>query len=162
MNGFEKFFIDGFLIFENANLLAVSDFTFVNVEKDERSLLPSTKAQDDLIIAYISRIQDGYLSKMFPATWCVGYSLWDGVDSGSMCWHNDHDEGFDLNVLYYFDTQTPNTGGQIEFKNQTTEHTFYPLANSIVFINQSKQFFHRAYRSTSARRIVSAEFKVIK
>lgn len=162
-----QFLSQGFAVFPEPGLLNVNDFTFENVELVSDPILNAfTPEQHRLMLDFIHHICTKYIEPLYPAYTIVNYAVWDGVDLGSAEWHNDATENFDINCLYYFDTQTVESGGNIEFmwpvSDKHTAHTgVYPVAGTLAFINQQLKFKHKANRSATKRRVASVEFKLL-
>jgi hypothetical protein len=154
------FLTQGYAHFKEPGLLDLSKFNITNVEIDdtlENNFSIEEQAMIDQFVEYVSKKYVGSLYKNYEV---VYYAVWDGVDQGSTEWHNDAVEGFDFNVLYYYDDTDETVGGQIELRNYEGEVCVYPKSGDLVFINQNGKFYHRANRSTAPRRVASIEYKV--
>lgn len=155
-----KFLTQGYAHFKEANLLDLSRFNITNVEIDdnlENNFSLEEQAMMDWFVNYVSK---KYVEPLYKKYEVIYFAVWDGVDLGSTKWHNDAVEGFDFNVLYYYDDTDETVGGQIEFKNHEGEVCIYPKKGDLVFINQNGKFYHRANRSTAPRRVASIEYKI--
>jgi hypothetical protein len=158
----DNFLIKGYAIFSNPNLIDLSLFKIINVEIEEDLPDVTDTLEKHLLQQFVDYVSEQYVSKVYDNFEIRCVNVWDGVDLGSMCWHNDLVENFDFNVLYYYDNTSIDVGGQIEFKYPGGEDIVYPQAGNLIFINQSLQFQHKANRSTAPRRVASIEYKIIK
>lgn len=158
----DNFLQKGYAHFTKTNLLIEDDFNFPNVEIEEDPLLGNfTDKEYEHIINFIEHVSKIYVEPLFPTYIIKNYAVWEGVDLGSAIWHNDKNEGFDLNCLYYFNDTDETTGGQIEFKGPLGEVQIYPKQGDLIFINQDTRFQHKASRSSSQRKVASIEYKLL-
>ena len=71
----------------------------------------------------------------------------NGVDKGSLNWHNDEKEGANLAALMYFTSAAnPDTGGQLEVRNAETKGLsafLYPGRGDVILLNHKKQWEHK-------------------
>lgn len=156
----DKFLTYGYAHFHEPNLLDLSKFNITNVEINDNLENNFTLEEQVMLDEFVRFVSEKYIEplyKDYEVTYC---GVWDGVDLGSADWHNDAVEGFDFNVLYYFDDTDESTGGQIEFKHYNGEVCIYPKKGDLVFINQNGKFYHKASRSKQHRRVASIEYKV--
>jgi len=158
----DNFLIKGYAIFSNPNLIDLSLFKITNVEIEKDLPDVTDPLEKHLLQQFVDYVNEHYVSKVYNNFEVKCVNVWDGVDLGSMTWHNDQAENFDFSVLYYYDDTDINVGGQIEFSYPDGEDKIYPKAGNLIFINQSLQFQHKANRSTVARRVASIEYKIIK
>ena len=90
--------------------------------------------------------------------------FWDRVDSYSVNWHNDLNEGSNLFALVYFDTMTPGIAGNIHVRNaQGDEFSHLPSKGDCIFINQQKGFEHRVTQTRPydvVRRVANFRYNV--
>lgn len=158
---FENFVTKGYAIFLDPGIIDLSKFNITNVEtaKDLQDI--TNLEEKTLLQQFVDYVSDNYVKTVYPNFEVKYANVWNGVDEGSMCWHNDHVEGFDFNVLYYYDSMSELVGGEIEFKYPNGEDKIYPQSGTLVFINQNGQFQHRANRSTISRRVASIEYKIL-
>lgn len=157
----DNFFTKGYVLFHEPNLIDLNCFEIVNVEiYDKLPLNAFDENEQKQFMEFSKVVTEKYVTQLFGDYYeILGYGIWDGVDPGSMNWHNDQDEGLDFNVLYYHDTMLPETGGQIEFKYPGGQDCVYPKSGDLIIINQDFKFMHKASRSTISRRVASIEFK---
>ena len=156
----DTFLTCGYAHFNEPDLIDLSKFKITNVEVNDNLESNFTETELLMLNSFTEFISEKYIKPLYKNFDIVYCCVWDGVDMGSTAWHNDSVEGFDINVLYYFDDTNPLVGGSVEFRHPTGEHKIYPVAGDLVFINQNKKFFHKASRSTACRRVASIEYKV--
>jgi hypothetical protein len=151
----------GYAKFQDPGILDLEQFDIPNVEFFSDPVLGEFEGKElEEITAFQNYILKKYVLLVYPNAKIKYCAVWDGVDSGSMNWHNDAVEGFDFNMLYYFDDCDEVSGGQIEFMHPEGTVTLYPKHGDIVFINQDSKFKHRAFRSKGNRRVASMEFTI--
>jgi hypothetical protein len=155
-----SFLEKGFAIFNVPDLIDLSAFNIINVELNDDLINDFSATEQAALDDFVNYVSQNFVKSLYKDFKVVYYSIWDGVDQGSTVWHNDNVEGFDFNVLYYFDNTDPVVGGCIEFRYPDGEHKIYPKSGDLIFINQKMQFLHRASRSTAHRRVASIEYKV--
>ena len=156
----DSFLQKGFAIFNVPNLVDLSEFNITNVELNDDLVNTFNTAEQTALDKFLNYVSQNFVKTLYKDFEIVYYSVWDGVDIGSTEWHNDSVEGFDFNVLYYFDDTNPGVGGSVEFQYPGGEHKVYPKHGDLIFINQSGKFCHKASRSTTRRRVASIEYKV--
>ena len=162
MNGqLDNFLTKGYARFSVPNLIDLSEFKVTNVEVEKELLDIADPIEKLLLEKFVGYVSEHFVKPLHPKFEVVYSNVWDGVDAGSMTWHNDNVEGFDFNVLYYYDSTAPATGGEIEFKHPAGEDKIYPQAGDLIFINQSGHFQHKANRSAVNRRVASIEYKIL-
>jgi len=115
-----------------------------------------TNSQKDFLNFFANYVYTEYVSPFRPAN-IVSANLWDGVDKKSLEWHVDNGYGQDCSFLYYLDDCLHD--GYLEFKNEKEEFTIHPTSGTLVWLNQSDKYKHRASRSRTRRRIINVEFK---
>lgn len=155
----DNFLTKGYARFNEKNLLDLSKFVMTNVEVQDKLIEDTDPEQQQEMRDFVKYISDNYVKPIWPNAQVTYYGVWDGVDEGSTTWHNDAVEGFDFNVLYYYDNTDENVGGSVEFKYDGGEDIIYPIAGDIVFINQNGKFYHKANRSEKQRRVATIEYK---
>jgi hypothetical protein len=156
------FLSKGYCHFSGLDLIDLSKFNILNVEVlEDPDLGVFTNSEHEMILNFVNTVSTLYVTPVYPLHQIKYYAVWDGVDIGSTTWHNDNVEGFDFNCLFYYDSTTPHTGGQIEFQGPLGEICIFPKAGDLVFINQDTKFKHRASRSIQPRRVASIEFKIL-
>lgn len=158
---FENFLLKGYAVFADPGIIDLSKFNITNVEI-AKDLDDVTDIEERTYLEeFVNYVSNTYVRPVYP-NFEVKYSnVWDGVDAGSMTWHNDNNEGFDFNVLYYYDSTSKDVGGEIEFKYPGGEDKIYPQTGNLIFINQNGQFQHKANRSLTQRRVASIEYKIL-
>jgi hypothetical protein len=155
-----NFLTKGYAHFNESKLIDLSKFKITNVEIDDELKNDFTPEEKILIDNFVNYVSENYVKSIYKKFDVTYYSIWDGVDIGSTKWHNDSVEGFDFNVLYYFDDTNEEVGGSIEFRHSEGDDIIYPKSGDLVFINQNGKFFHKASRSKNPRRVASIEYKV--
>lgn len=150
----------GYAHFNESGLLDLSKFSITNVEIDDNLENNFSTEEQVMMEQFVDYVSKKYVEPLYKNYEVVYYAVWDGVDLGSTEWHNDAVEGFDFNVLYYYDDTNETVGGQIEFRNYEGEVCIYPKKGDLMFINQNGKFYHRASRSTAPRRVASIEYKI--
>ncbi len=90
--------------------------------------------------------------------------IWDGVDEGSRKFHNDNQfGGMNCSVLCYFDDTSPETGGALYVAPTFERDKYvkvYPKKGTIVLLNQSKSFCHKADPSINRRTVVGFDYLI--
>lgn len=160
LNHTDTFLTQGYAHFSEPGLLDLSQFNITNVELNDALENNFNLQQQHMMEQFVQHVSTQYVASLYKNYQVVYYAVWDGVDMGSAEWHNDAVEGFDFNVLYYFDNTDPSIGGQIEFQHSEGTVCIYPQSGDLVFINQNGKFKHRASRSSAARRVASIEYKI--
>lgn len=155
----DNFLTKGYARFNELGLLNLSKFVMTNVEVQDKLVEDKDPEQQLELKNFIDYITKNYVNPIWPNAEVTYYGVWDGVDEGSMTWHNDAVEGFDFNVLYYYDSTDEDVGGAVEFRYNGGEDIIYPKAGDIVFINQNGKFYHKANRSEKQRRVATIEYK---
>ena len=85
-------------------------------------------------------------------------SIWNGIDEGTLRWHNDLLFGSNIAVLFYFNTLTKLTGEELGVRNKTTQEevVIYPTQYDIVILNQDLIWEHKVNQlKTEISRIVA-------
>ncbi len=148
INGFYKGHID---FIEDINF---NNYKFIDCNEEFRLL---DKQLEPILLRVKEHLIKNHVSVIFDKYNIIDQYAWSGVDGYSKEWHNDLKEGFDSNVIVYLDDSLgENT---IEFKNQTEQFKIYPKKGDFVWINQSKQFQHKATHITGNRRVMGFDFK---
>jgi hypothetical protein len=155
-----NFLTKGYAHFHENNLIDLSIFKITNVEIKGDLKNNFTFEEKILLEYFVNYISENYVSTLYNNFEVTYYSVWNGVHEGSTKWHNDSDEGFNFGVNYYHDNTDENIGGSVEFRYPGGEDTVYPKSGDLIFINQNKNFLHKANRSKSSRRVASIEYKV--
>ena len=99
------------------------------------------------------------ISKIYDKYECRNVGAWEGVDEGSVKWHNDQLDGKNMNsnVLVYLDDTREHKNG-IDVKSQIEEYSLTPKENEFVWLNQSKMYQHKDSHNGGRRRILSFEY----
>ena len=89
---------------------------------------------------YIKQLSNQYILYGQP-------EIVNGVDKGSLNWHNDNKEGANIAALIYFTSASnPDTGGQVEVRNAETKSLsayLYPGKTDVILLNHAKQWEHK-------------------
>jgi hypothetical protein len=164
---FCDFVSKGFALLDGSAILgmiSLNDIYIVNVEHvDGVDDIPKVKRTFSELrqFAKIKKfIQSEFIDPIFPIYEIVSYNIWEGVDSGSLKFHNDSAEGQSFCFLIYLDSQFEATGGAIHFKYPFGEDTVYPKAGDVAWVNQQTKFQHKADRSSLRRRVICIEVNV--
>jgi hypothetical protein len=160
LNQIDNFLTKGYAHFNVGAILDLSKFKITNVEINDNLENNFSDEERLMITEFVDFVSKYYVAKTYNSYEVLYFAVWDGVDLGSAEWHNDKVEGFDFNVLYYYDNTDEETGGSIQFQYPDGEHVIYPKTGDLVFINQSGLFKHKASRSTHQRRVASIEYSV--
>jgi hypothetical protein len=129
-------------------------------EQDDNLWVP------DSLRAYLDhlagKLGEKYIRQIFPKFQKIECSMWTGVDSGSLHWHNDwkDKQGMNSNILLYLDSLSEKTGGALHVRGPLSEKTIYPRRGLFVWLNQSPRFLHKADRTSSQRRIVGFDYHI--
>jgi len=164
---FDDFFVKGYILYRDP-LIDVSKFdhydfpdctdTNENIFNAQISL-KKTMCQQQLkeIHQYLS---DNYVSKIFKNFEMKEFDIWNGVDEGSIKWHNDYEDGdpFNSTFLIYLDDNTPENGNFIAIRSPDCENILYPKRGDFVWLNQKKIFQHKAKHQSGKRRLLGFEF----
>ena len=164
-NYFAEFILNGFAVIKDTNILEMFDNTdygdILNVELIPDSLEYEVKynqKQKNFLNSISKYIKLTYLDN-YIKTEQVSANIWSGVDDGSLKWHCDDREGQDFCFLYYFDTMIDD--GALHFKSVEKELSIYPEAGTLVWLNLTNKYLHKADRSNRQRRVMNLEFKMI-
>lgn len=69
----------------------------------------------------------------------------NGMDNGTLTWHNDEVEGYQFAVLLYWDDLDEDTGGNIEFRHMQSKESaggFYPKKYYVSIMQHGPNFQH--------------------
>ena len=119
----------------------------------------SEQAKSDLLELHLLIGQE-YISKIFERNYILkNTALWEGVDEHSAEWHNDFEDGKNMNtnLLVYLDDTTENANS-IQVRDKNTEYVILPKEGDFVWLNQGKGFQHKASHNGGRRRVLSFEF----
>ena len=106
-------------------------------------------------------IGENFISNIFPKFEYRNIGMWEGVDEGSSEWHNDWEDGKNMNtnVLVYLD-DTSEHANSIQVRDRHLEYVVFPKAGDFVWLNQGKAYEHKASHNGGRRRVLSFEFFV--
>lgn len=152
------FFTKGFITGKfHKDLLYLKEFHFVdstNHSKYSEDVIVNSKECEEILDHLHIEIGQKYISKIFSKYELVARGLFEGVDDKSMKWHNDQEYGnMNTNFLIYLD-ETESYRNSIEVKDQVNHYELFPKANEFVWLNQAKNFQHRASHNYGRRRIL--------
>ena len=159
---YDDFFVKGFVtgkFFTDTSKFL--NYKFSNAEDPnvgENDSLPK-EASSDLQELHLL-IGHEYLNKLFDSDYILkNKGMWEGVDEGSSTWHNDWEDGKNMNtnVLVYLDDTTEHSNS-IQVKNGFNEYVILPKAGDFVWLNQGKGFKHKASHNGGRRRVLSFEY----
>jgi len=164
---FSDFLSKGFAVInipQILDLISIDEFEIVNVEQiegvDDIPPVARPRYQEQQMLKVVDYLKCNFLNCVFKEYNILSCSLWDGVDSGSLDFHNDSKEGQSFCFLIYFDDQKQETGGSISFKWPGGQETIIPKAGTVCWVNQQTKFQHRAERSKITRRVMCVEVEV--
>lgn len=126
-----------------------------NVSTDQ-SFKEYTETQK-LFLAKVSEyLYNNYVLK-FRVAELISCDIWDGVDDYSLDWHVDNKNKQDFSFLYYLDDSDAN----LYFMDTESgiESCVSIEAGTLVWLNQSSKYRHKAERSTQKRRMINVQFK---
>lgn len=155
-----RFFLDGFYHGElpddvDINLFEYFDFNDCN--KEDTWYPPMCRAHLEQLHTWFA---DNVVGKVFDHYILKECNMWFGVDEPSSDWHNDNQGEFNSNILVYMDNDMRYNGNNIKVRNELEEHTIWPKRGDFVWLNQSKQFEHKATHKSGVRRVLSFEFLI--
>ena len=167
-NFFLNYLIHGFFFIEDDTILKmfkeIDNFgEIVDVENisDNIDYIPEyTEIQNKFLQDVQNYLEEKYINQNLK-TLNVSKNIWSGVDNGSLIWHNDYLEGQDFCFLYYLDTMV--SDGALHFKSikENQSVTLYPKEGTLVWLNLTNKYFHRADRSSKQRRVINLEYKIL-
>mgnify|MGYP000706872679 CR=1 FL=1 len=155
------FFIKGYIhgkFFESID--EFYNFDFPNCEDPNIGETDSTPKEAASSLGYLQeQIAQKLIYKIFPDFEHRNYGMWEGVDEGSATWHNDWEDGKNMNtnVLVYLDNAGEHNNS-IQVRNKNDEFIILPKAGDFVWLNQSKGFQHKASHNDGRRRVLSFEY----
>jgi len=155
---YDDFFVKGFVT--GKFFKDISHFTkykFPNCTGNSFEI--SKEAKSELLELQLLIGQE-YINKIFDRNYILkNYNMWEGVDDGSKIWHNDCEDGKNMNTnfLVYLD-DTAEHANTIQVRNNITEYVIIPNAGDFVWINQGKGFQHKASHNGGQRRVLSFEY----
>jgi hypothetical protein len=160
---FNDFFTKGFVVGEfKHNIKEFYYYDFPNCEDPnigEEAGVP-TQAENSLKFLQ-DQIAINIISKVFTSFEYKNFGMWEGVDDGSSEWHNDWEDGKNMNtnVLVYLDDAKKHNNS-IEVRDKNSKNVILPMAGDFVWLNQGKGFQHRARHNGGRRRVLSFEYFV--
>jgi hypothetical protein len=153
---------------DGLDLIRPDEFTLANCSEryrdNGREALP--KELGDRLNAFGNYLKTKYIDQLWPEAEFDNFIMWEGVDKDVTGWHTDIFEGYDVFFLYYFDPQSAETGGSVNFKWGTLEDNeqtaqYYPQPGDLFLINNhDRGFWHRGEYSQVRRRMSCFEFVV--
>jgi len=157
---------NGYFLVDVSDLIADIEINKIEWYKCPEGVLKP--ADNDPIYLALSKLSDNIGSKFITpmfGNYKKGITgFWDRVDSYSVNWHNDLNEGSNLFALIYFDTMTPGLGGNIHVRNpQGEEFSHLPSRGDCLFVNQQKGFEHKVTQTRPydvVRRIANLRYNV--
>lgn len=161
---FNDFFTKGFVTGKfNHNIKEFYDYDFPNCNNPD--LVGETDGVPDEAKKSLKFLQDKIstelISMIFPELKLKNTAMWEGVDKYSSQWHNDSQDGKNMNtnVLVYLDDTTEHSNS-IQVRDKNLEYVVLPKAGDFVWLNQSKGFEHKASHNGGRRRVLSFEYFV--
>lgn len=160
---YEDFFVKGFVtgkFFKDISKFKQYDFPNCNNPDliGETDGVPK-EANSDLLELHLLIGQE-YISKLFDRNYILkNCAMWEGVDEGSIDWHNDWQNGKNMNtnLLVYLDDTTEHLNS-IQVRNKVDEYVVLPKEGDFVLLNQGLGFEHKATHNGGRRRVLSFEF----
>ena len=144
-----------------SELVNLDEHTLLNTEErqrdnGEKDVNPFLHQKLTVVGKYL---HEKFIKPKYANSDYMYYNVWDGVDKDNQGWHTDFMEGYDLFFLYYFDTASEDTGGQIEFKWQDGEEKYYPQSGDLFLVSNKRGYWHKAGSTNITRRVASFNFK---
>jgi hypothetical protein len=110
---------------------------------------PQAQVLLDSLQEYIGR---EYISNIYGSNYTiVSNTMWEGIDAGSLEWHNDAVEGTSSSFLIYMDSSVLGVRGVEELYVHAGTYEY-------IWVNQGPAFEHKAVPSGISRRILGFEF----
>ncbi len=166
---FTNFFTNGYILHRDANI-DVSEFDSYNFPDctDSEEVIYNAQSPIEKAICQAHLMQlhnylaNNYVSKIFDNFEFKERDIWNGVDIGSIEWHNDHEDGdpFNSTILLYLDDNTPENGNFIAVRGPNSENILYPRRGEFVWLNKKKIFQHKAKHTSGKRRLLGFEFYI--
>jgi hypothetical protein len=159
---YDDFFVKGFVtgkFFTDISKFSKYKFSDANDPNvGEEDSIPKEASSDLLELQLL--IGQEYINKLFGRNYTLkNKGMWEGVDEGSSEWHNDWEDGKNMNtnLLVYLDDTTEHSNS-IQVKNGFDEYVILPKAGDFVWLNQGKGFQHKASHNGGRRRVLSFEY----
>lgn len=165
MPNVKDIYTKGFVRFnvpEGLDIIKDKEFKLLNVEERARDNgVKDIPAELSLRLnTFAQYIKAAYVDPEWPDAVYNKFIIWEGVDRDNQGWHTDMFEGYDIFFLYYLTDNSPETGGQIEFKWKDGQDIYYPKAGELYMVNNCRGFWHKAGSSSITRRVASFDFNV--
>jgi hypothetical protein len=90
------------------------------------------------------KIAEKYVDKYFSEYHVKKRRIWKGVNEDATFWHNDLREGPNCFFLLYFSNMEKINEGAVYFKSGKKEFKIYPKPGTLIAVNCSENFFHKA------------------
>lgn len=165
---FLDYMIYGFSYIQDDTILkmfkSIDNFgEIVNVENmsDDEEYTPEYNIIQNKFLQDVQNyLEEKYINENLE-TLNISRNIWSGVDDGSLEWHNDYLEGQDFCFLYYLDTML--FDGALYFKSLITNENriLYPKEGTLVWLNLTNKYLHKADRSSKQRRVINLEYKIL-
>lgn len=153
----ESFYNSGAFIANDPSLIAdyedfVKSITWI---KNGTSNRPSDSVTGMLDVVQ-ERIIEKYLSTEFIEVRSIYYSMWNGIESGSINWHSDLNEGATFSALYCLSTLNM-PGGEFEIQSENL-HRIKPTKYDLIIFSQKDGWIHRAIPYSGERIMLNFGF----
>jgi len=172
MDDINNFIIQGFHVYHSPNLVKLLDISSfgniidVNTYNDTAGILDVgiyaiyfTEEQKEKLGIVQHFLESNFLTEF--EYYIVKCCIWDGVDDGSVQFHNDGKEHMNCTFLCYFSDTSEETGGALFVKKLNgVASKIYPQAGDIVWLNQDEKFQHKAERSSIPRIVAGFEYNI--
>ena len=160
-NIFEELLLNGFCIINDASaFIHLEKYNFTWIKNQSETYYFDT-ILDSTLIKTLSLTHKLIGEKYFQSVGnyiTTTNSIWNGIDEGTLRWHNDLLFGSNIAVLFYFNTLTKLTGGELGIRNNSTheEVVVYPTQYDIIILNQDLIWEHKVNQlKTEISRIVA-------
>lgn len=167
LNPIADFFTKGYVEFQMSDLKELTLFegvSFKSVQEHDddcdETWIPANFKKDLFIFA--QSLFEKIVVPVFPSAQFLTSSVWDGVDLGSVHWHNDCHSSTSLNsnLLLYLDSPTKSEYGSLFIQGNGQDSRIQPKQGKIVWLNQTHLFQHRADQSPERRRVVGVDLYI--
>lgn len=144
---------DSLRFFESLNFKSVEQHD----EDADESWIPEEIKPD--LYNFAQTLMRKIVTPQFPSARFLASSMWDGVDHGSIVWHNDCHSPKSLNssLLLYLDTPKNPEVGSLFVKGNDVENRILTSHGRLVWLNQTHLFLHRADKSPERRRVIGVD-----
>lgn len=157
---FYKGYIHGKMPFDVSALL--DDCYFIDCNSYDVDTYKHPPKVVDLLNQIEQKLTEMFVKPIFSNFEFRFSGIWSGVDPGSARWHNDFEDGntFNSNILIYLDDNEP-YGNYIAVTDQKSEPIIIqPKRNEFVWLNQRKNFLHKAHHHSGPRRVCSFDYMI--